>query len=257
MSSSVSETLSPIRQTNKLHPREETTIDRDHGHARLSPPATFKTPSNNDIEGEDDPGSCSDSSIGDSNPVIPARGDATQSNVGRRTHHSVATLNRSEEDLAGTSGIIAPQDSTRTRSYIRGSASASVRCRSEAGALPTVDQKRRSSSRHSSTGGLDVMDSGGRVYGEKEPPSRQRGCLTTAAFLKLVSIKVLLSIDRSCSRSIDCSRKRGLCIMYSMYVCMHVCMYVCMYVLCMYVFIKLHITTQSGPVILVILCHSH
>ena len=29
-----------------------------------------------------------------------------------------------------------------------------------------------------------------------------------------------------------------------------------MYV-CMYVFIKLHITTQSGPVILVILCHSH
>ena len=31
---------------------------------------------------------------------------------------------------------------------------------------------------------------------------------------------------------------------------------VCMYV-CMYVFIKLHITTQSGPVILVILCHSH
>ena len=35
-----------------------------------------------------------------------------------------------------------------------------------------------------------------------------------------------------------------------------VCMYVCMYV-CMHVFIKLHITTQSGPVILVILCHSH
>ena len=31
---------------------------------------------------------------------------------------------------------------------------------------------------------------------------------------------------------------------------------VCMYV-CMYVFIKLHITTQSCPVILVILCHSH
>ena len=29
---------------------------------------------------------------------------------------------------------------------------------------------------------------------------------------------------------------------------------VCMHV-CMYVFIKLHITTQSGPVILVILCH--
>ena len=34
------------------------------------------------------------------------------------------------------------------------------------------------------------------------------------------------------------------------------CMYVCIHV-CMYVFIKLHITTQSGPVILVILCHSH
>ena len=26
---------------------------------------------------------------------------------------------------------------------------------------------------------------------------------------------------------------------------------------CVCVFIKLHITTQSGPVILVILCHSH
>ena len=41
-----------------------------------------------------------------------------------------------------------------------------------------------------------------------------------------------------------------------MYVCMYACMYVCMYV-CMYaiIFIKLHITAQSGPVILVILCH--
>ena len=35
------------------------------------------------------------------------------------------------------------------------------------------------------------------------------------------------------------------------------CMYVCTRYVCMYVFIKLHITTQSGPVILVILCHSH
>ena len=34
------------------------------------------------------------------------------------------------------------------------------------------------------------------------------------------------------------------------YVCMYVCMYVC-------VFIKLHMIAQSGPVILVILCHSH
>ena len=33
-------------------------------------------------------------------------------------------------------------------------------------------------------------------------------------------------------------------------VCMYVCMYVC-------IFIKLNITAQSGPVILVILCHSH
>ena len=32
-------------------------------------------------------------------------------------------------------------------------------------------------------------------------------------------------------------------------------MYVYMYHVCMYV--KLHITAQSGPVILVILCHSH
>ena len=31
----------------------------------------------------------------------------------------------------------------------------------------------------------------------------------------------------------------------------------CNVAVCMYVFIKLHITTQSGPVILVILCHSH
>ena len=28
-------------------------------------------------------------------------------------------------------------------------------------------------------------------------------------------------------------------------------------ILCVCVFIKLHITTQSGPVILVIICHSH
>ena len=34
----------------------------------------------------------------------------------------------------------------------------------------------------------------------------------------------------------------------------YVYMYVCVW---MYVFIKLHITTQSGPVILIILCHSH
>ena len=41
-------------------------------------------------------------------------------------------------------------------------------------------------------------------------------------------------------------------------VLMCVYIYVFMYyVVCMYVFIKLHITTQSGPVILVILCHSH
>ena len=32
-------------------------------------------------------------------------------------------------------------------------------------------------------------------------------------------------------------------------------LYVC--VVCVYIFIKLHITAQSGPVILVILCHSH
>ena len=32
--------------------------------------------------------------------------------------------------------------------------------------------------------------------------------------------------------------------------CVRVCVSVC-------VFIKLHITTQSGPVILVIICHSH
>ena len=36
--------------------------------------------------------------------------------------------------------------------------------------------------------------------------------------------------------------------------CMYICMNVCMYV---YLFIKLHINAQSGPVIRVILCHSH
>ena len=43
------------------------------------------------------------------------------------------------------------------------------------------------------------------------------------------------------------------------YVCMHACsMYVCVFV-CKYVciLVKLHITAQSGPVIVVILCHSH
>ena len=40
------------------------------------------------------------------------------------------------------------------------------------------------------------------------------------------------------------------CLYVCMYVCMHVCMYVC-------IFIKLRITAQSGPVILVILCNSH
>ena len=37
-------------------------------------------------------------------------------------------------------------------------------------------------------------------------------------------------------------------------VCVDVGVCVCV---CACVFIKLHITTQSGPVILVILCHSH
>ena len=38
-----------------------------------------------------------------------------------------------------------------------------------------------------------------------------------------------------------------------------VCVCVCVYLLnvCVCVFIELHITTQSGPVILVIICHSH
>ena len=41
-----------------------------------------------------------------------------------------------------------------------------------------------------------------------------------------------------------------------MHVCMYVYMYACTYMyVCM--FIKLHITAQSGPVIRVILCHSH
>ena len=65
-----------------------------------------------------------------------------------------------------------------------------------------------------------------------------------------------------------------LCVYVCMYVCVHVCMcvcvcvcvylcvcmcvYMCVYVcVCVYIFIKLYITAQSGPVILVILCHSH
>ena len=39
-------------------------------------------------------------------------------------------------------------------------------------------------------------------------------------------------------------------------VCVCVCVYVCVCV-CVCVFINLHITAQSGLVILVILCHSH
>ena len=41
------------------------------------------------------------------------------------------------------------------------------------------------------------------------------------------------------------------------YMCNYSGMYVEPMYVCMYVFIKLHLTTQSGPVILVILCHSH
>ena len=47
-------------------------------------------------------------------------------------------------------------------------------------------------------------------------------------------------------------------------VCVHVCVCVCVFIklhmcvcVCVCVFIKLHITARSGPVILVILCHSH
>ena len=40
------------------------------------------------------------------------------------------------------------------------------------------------------------------------------------------------------------------CVCVCMCVCVHVCVCVC-------VFIKLHINGQSGPVIPVILCHSH
>ena len=43
---------------------------------------------------------------------------------------------------------------------------------------------------------------------------------------------------------------------YSQGVCVCVCVCVCVTV-CVRVIIKLHITAQSGPVILVILCHSH
>ena len=40
--------------------------------------------------------------------------------------------------------------------------------------------------------------------------------------------------------------------------CVCVCVYcVCVYCVCVCVFIELHITAQSGPVVLVILCHSH
>ena len=70
------------------------------------------------------------------------------------------------------------------------------------------------------------------------------------------------------TKTSDQTRQRG------MYVPgMHVCMYVfiklhittqsgpvilvCMYVLYVCIFIKLHITAQSGLVILVILCHLH
>ena len=35
------------------------------------------------------------------------------------------------------------------------------------------------------------------------------------------------------------------------------CVCVCSCIVCVYIFSKLHITAQSGPVILVIICHSH
>ena len=45
------------------------------------------------------------------------------------------------------------------------------------------------------------------------------------------------------------------CVCLCVFVCVCVCVRVCVYIVC--VFIKLHITAQSGPVILVILYHSH
>ena len=45
-----------------------------------------------------------------------------------------------------------------------------------------------------------------------------------------------------------------MCVCLSLFVYFLNCVYVCM---CVCVLIKLHITAQSGPVILVILCHSH
>ena len=46
------------------------------------------------------------------------------------------------------------------------------------------------------------------------------------------------------------------CVCVCMCVCVSVCVCACVCV-CVRVFIKLHVTAQSGPVILVILCHSH
>ena len=72
------------------------------------------------------------------------------------------------------------------------------------------------------------------------------------------------------TKTFDQTRQMGhtLCVFVCVFIKLHItaqsgpvilvceCVYVCACV-CVCVFIKLHITAQSGPVILVILCHSH
>ena len=58
------------------------------------------------------------------------------------------------------------------------------------------------------------------------------------------------------TKTSDQARQRGYTL--SSVKCVYVRVNVCVDVwMCVCVFIKLHITAQSGPVILVILCHSH
>ena len=107
-------------------------------------------------------------------------------------------------------------------------------------------------------------------------------CMYVCIFIKLHTKRnPVLSSESFYATRFDPPIRVYVCMYVRMYVCLYVCMYVCMYV-CVYVcvcvlcflpihsghqvrwtyqpghvFIKLHITTQSGPVILVILCHSH
>ena len=127
-----------------------------------------------------------------SSDQAPVRGNGVQGSIDGRIRLGVtAPIKRSDEyRSADMSGMIVLQDPKRTRSSAWGSPS--VRGGGGDRALPRVNHRHGDSFRSFGSGVLDVVDSGGRansggVYGGKEPSFRERGCLTTSTFLKLVS----------------------------------------------------------------------